>query len=602
MKETICALLIFLILGSATASALKTRANSLPVSTSWQQDLSGYVKIANVTGGLCPDVIVGGGGTVYAFDGHGNAVWNLTGLQAVSTLEIGDINNDGLDEILALTGAGFSRGPDGYESANATLCAINSSGVLLWEHFLSALYSGGGQHVISIGDINGDGRKEIAVDGFQRVMVFDYLGNEMWTYDLSSAHIGNIQMGDLDGNGIDEVVVTYWTNIYSGGVLALDGRGNLLWNYPTQAGMKALAIADLNGDGKNEVVASSYETLGAKQGIYLISGSGSLVWYQPYAKETNSIAIGDIDGDGVNDIVAGTDLGDIFILDRNGTIIWSTNFTATPIAGVAIGDFDGSEKKNEVAACGSYFSLNPSRQDGTWVFDDKGNMIWEFSSQINFFSLASGDINGDGIDDVVVSTVDLENQIQGKTYALTAGAPVRTSIAATVDFSPGALNLMSHGDSLACYIELPEGYNVADINVTTISLNNTISAESGPTVIGDYNSNSIPYLMVTFNRTELVNLMVSENITLANVTLTLNGNLDNGTQFEGSSIIPVSALMGDVNCDGKVNLLDLASVAYAYHSRPGDSNWNPNADFAQPWGIISLTDLVTIGVHYGQHF
>jgi hypothetical protein len=338
----------------------------------------------------------------------------------VSTLEIGDINNDGLDDVLALTGAGFSRGPDGFGSANATLCAINSSGTLLWERFLSSVYSGGGQQVIAIGDINGDGRNEIAVDGFQRVIVFDYLGNELWTYDMPGAHIGNIRTGDLDGSGKDDVVVTYWNNIYSGGVLALNGTGNLLWNYPTQAGMKALAVEDLYKDGKSEVVASSYETLGAKQGIYLLSNSGSLIWYQPYANETNSIAIGDIEGNGVNDIVAGTDLGDISVLNENGSIIWSTNFSATPIAGVTIGDFVGSGKKNQVAACGSYFSLNPSRQDGVWVFDSEGNIIWNFSGPINFFSLASSDINGNGIDDVVVSTVDLENLVPAKTYALAA--------------------------------------------------------------------------------------------------------------------------------------------------------------------------------------
>ena len=35
---------------------------------------------------------------------------------------------------------------------------------------------------------------------------------------------------------------------------------------------------------------------------------------------------------------------------------------------------------------------------------------------------------------------------------------------------------------------------------------------------------------------------------------------------------------GDVNGDFKVGLLDLALVAQAYGSKPGDSNWNPNTD------------------------
>lgn len=49
-----------------------------------------------------------------------------------------------------------------------------------------------------------------------------------------------------------------------------------------------------------------------------------------------------------------------------------------------------------------------------------------------------------------------------------------------------------------------------------------------------------------------------------------------------------------------MNLADLVMLANAYGSKPGDSNWNPNADLAPPYGIIGLTDLVTLAVHYGQ--
>jgi parallel beta-helix repeat protein len=60
-------------------------------------------------------------------------------------------------------------------------------------------------------------------------------------------------------------------------------------------------------------------------------------------------------------------------------------------------------------------------------------------------------------------------------------------------------------------------------------------------------------------------------------------------------------LVGDLNGDGKVSLADLQLLASAYNSKPGDPDWNPNADLAPPYGIISLTDLVTLAMHYGQH-
>jgi hypothetical protein len=61
------------------------------------------------------------------------------------------------------------------------------------------------------------------------------------------------------------------------------------------------------------------------------------------------------------------------------------------------------------------------------------------------------------------------------------------------------------------------------------------------------------------------------------------------------------AIPGDLNGDFKVNLEDLVLLAQAYGSKPGDPNWNPNADIDNN-GVVGLSDLVILALHYGQHY
>jgi len=175
-------------------------------------------------------------------------------------------------------------------------------------------------------------------------------------------------------------------------------------------------------------------------------------------------------------------------------------------------------------------------------------------------------------------------------------------IVATVDIVPNELNLRSTGRWTTAYTELPEGYNVSDIDVSTIRLNITIPVDLvAPTKIGDYDSDTVPDLMVKFNRTKVVEYILPI-VEYGNVTLTLTGQLYNGTSFKGSDIIKVSALAGDVNCDRKVNIFDVVQACVSYGSRDEGEHWNANANFAPPWDRIDIFDLATIIYHYnGSH-
>jgi hypothetical protein len=63
----------------------------------------------------------------------------------------------------------------------------------------------------------------------------------------------------------------------------------------------------------------------------------------------------------------------------------------------------------------------------------------------------------------------------------------------------------------------------------------------------------------------------------------------------------VVTIPGDIDGNFKVQLQDLVILAMAYGSKPGDSNWNPNADIDGN-NVVGLSDLVILAQHYGQHY
>jgi hypothetical protein len=84
----------------------------------------------------------------------------------------------------------------------------------------------------------------------------------------------------------------------------------------------------------------------------------------------------------------------------------------------------------------------------------------------------------------------------------------------SIDIQPDTLNLKAQGNRITCYIELLEGYNVADIDVNTVKITSlainggepvqvSIPAELQPTEVGDYDADGTPDLKVKFSRWDL---------------------------------------------------------------------------------------------------
>jgi len=115
-----------------------------------------------------------------------------------------------------------------------------------------------------------------------------------------------------------------------------------------------------------------------------------------------------------------------------------------------------------------------------------------------------------------VSATILEQNGFTKVYNMTgainawkAAALPLINITATVDVTPDTLNLKSQGKWITAYIELPSPYNVNNIIVSSIKMNNLVPAAMKPTEIGDYDGDGIADLMVKFDRSAVEGLLIS---------------------------------------------------------------------------------------------
>ncbi len=108
-------------------------------------------------------------------------------------------------------------------------------------------------------------------------------------------------------------------------------------------------------------------------------------------------------------------------------------------------------------------------------------------------------------------------------------------IEASFDFDPNTLNIKSKGKWVTVYIELPVGYDVTSIDLSTVYLMENILAESKPTSVGDYDNDGIPDLMLKFDRTRVQSSVTPGEV----VEINILGQLIDGTVFKSISVIRV---------------------------------------------------------------
>ena len=241
---------------------------------------------------------------------------------------------------------------------------------------------------VAVGDLNGDGRMDIVVaaSGANSVLVFTQTATGAFNAPVAYAVGGDPQavtVADLDGNGRADIAVATTANTVS--VLLQTGAGVFAPAVDYATGVQPVAIkaADLNGDGKLDLLTANYgaSLSPGTQGLSVLLQGAPGTFAAPVHYTTGyrstALAVGDLNGDGKLDVaVASSGLpGDpgsvsVFLQDpaTAGALLAPTTYRGIygPM-GVAIADMDGDGHPDLVLADGDIVvRLNNAATPGTF--------------------------------------------------------------------------------------------------------------------------------------------------------------------------------------------------------------------------------------------
>jgi hypothetical protein len=387
---------------------------------------------------------------------------------------VADVNGDGKVDLIVVNGAGV----DG----SVAVLLGNGDGTFEYEETYDA---GGVQTIcVAVADVNGDGKPDLVVANSVSLTIGVLLGNGDGTFQPvvtynSGGSPFSVAVADVNGDGKADIIVGDASSCYgcSGpglvGVLLGNGDGTFQpvvthnsGGYSFETSPTALALADLNGDGKLDIVMTNYcssactdPTAEGNASVLLGNGDGT---FQPaviygsggFGVSIGALAVADVNGDGKPDLLVANGncvdggtcgQGTIGVLVGNGdgtfqpVVLYDTGVDNT--TSVAVSDVNGDGKPDLVVT--NFCTPGGCTDPGTGsVGVMLGNGDGTFQPAVTYssggywgaFSTAVADVDGNGRPDLLVLNFSSPNGTSvGVLTNIESGSPTTTTLVSSLN-------------------------------------------------------------------------------------------------------------------------------------------------------------------------
>lgn len=302
--------------------------------------------------------------------------------------DIGDVDNDEKLEIVLGNHGEYLKY---YDHAFLTILDAQTKHIE-WQNEAEIIKSLQDITKIKIGDIDNNGRNELLV-GVENhhTLSFVYVLDSLFKIERSFEVDGmdiilDMIISDVDNDDKNELIITSGTNVQGGSgewknhIHIFDGEtGNLKWKSDQLGAVNSkigsIKVGNIDQDDAKEIVAIKYRSLREKSSLYVIDG----ITYELISdtlRSYSSLDIADIDKDGTDDLIVGTAFGQIEIIGGNNLETLETFETNTrEISGLKA--YDLNNDGNLEVVLSDYYTIG--------LFDlQDSELIWR-SDSLNHF-------------------------------------------------------------------------------------------------------------------------------------------------------------------------------------------------------------------------